>query len=168
MSWIWLTARDNYFRALKNQLALLLPPRKGWKVKATAWCFNPCESFKPCALPLPSLLSQLEQQAGFPRISPLVPHPSLSPFLCSSFSSGRSNLGSAQMWTSFLEQRIKVCQHCWMLLCYLWENISTETWVTPVYAALNPSLTLKHILNRLSSSRLAGFKHMLNCCLELH
>lgn len=129
ISWIWLTPHNSYSRALKNHLALLLPPRRGWKVKANSWCSDLHESFKPCALLLPSLLSQLEQQVCFPRICLIAPHPSLSPF-CSSCSSGRTNLRSAKTWASFLGQLIKFCQHCWTLLCYLWESISAELWVT--------------------------------------
>lgn len=132
MSWVWLTAHDSYFRALKNQFALLLPPRRGWKVNTAAWCSDPHKNFKPCALPLPSLLSQLKQRGDFPRISPLVPHPSLSPFFCSSSSSGRNNLVSVKTWTAFLDQHIKFCHHCWKLLCYLWENMNAEPWLTPV------------------------------------
>lgn len=117
-----------------------------WKISLLSWC-HPGEtrrwrpllgapishkSFKPCALLSPSLLSQLEQQTGFPRTSPLAPHPSLSTLFCSYCSSGRSHLGLDKTWTSFLVQHINFCQLCWRLLCYLWGNISTRPWLTPV------------------------------------
>lgn len=132
MSWIGVTAHHSYFITLKNWLALLLPPRRGWKVKATAWFSDPHKSFKLSALPLPSFLP-LKQQAGFPSFSPIAPHPSLSPLFSSSCSSGRSNPGSIKTRTVFLEQHIKFCQHCWKLLCYIWENeMSSEPWLTPL------------------------------------
>lgn len=132
ISWMWLPAHNSYSRALKNHLALLLSPGRDWKVKANSWCSDLHKSFKPCVLLLPSLLSQLEQQVFFPRICLIAPHPSLSHFFSSSCSSGRSNLRSAKTWTSFLGHPIRFCQHCWTLLCYLWESISGELWVTPV------------------------------------
>lgn len=73
------------------------------------WCSDPHHSFKPCALPLPSLLSQLKQRTGLPRTSSLTPHPPLSPFFCFWCCSGRSNPRSVKTWTAFLEQHIKFC-----------------------------------------------------------